>query len=54
MVLSPAHWIMLSDNLSNDDLKVKHLSLANIHLDDDNVKQYCKVGALSEKYQDVL
>ena len=48
MVLSPAHWIMLSDNLSNDDLKVKHLSLANIHLDDDNVKHYCKVGAMSE------
>ena len=44
MVLSPEHWIMLSDSLSNDDLKVKHLTLANIHLDDPNVKEFCKVG----------
>ena len=44
MVLPPGHWIMLSDCLSNDDLKVKHLTMANIHLDDANVKEYCKVG----------
>ena len=46
MVLSPAHWTMLRENLSNDDLTVKHLSLANIHLDDGNVKEYCKVGVI--------
>ena len=52
MVLSPDQWTMLSDNL-NDDLKVKHLSLANIHLDDDNVKQYCKVECQNYMYQHI-
>ena len=43
MVLSPGHWIMLSEGLNNDDLMVNHLTLANIHLDDANVKEFCKV-----------
>ena len=43
MVLSPEHWTLLGESLSKDDHKVTHLGLVNIHLDDANVEQYCKV-----------
>ena len=49
MVLSPAHWMMLSDHFGKDDHKVMHLTLSNIHLDDDNVEHFCKVRSLLRK-----
>ena len=43
MVLSPEHWTTLAEYLDKDDHKVKHLSLFNIHIDDQNVQMYSQV-----------
>ena len=45
MILQPDHWHLLSQNLGKDDHQVKHLTLCNIHLDDQNVESFSKVVA---------
>ena len=43
MVLTPEHWTTLVEYLDKDDHKVMHLSLFNIHIDDQNVQMYSQV-----------
>ena len=44
MTLSQDHWSMLSEEICKDDQsKIKHLTLGNIHVVDENVKQFSKI-----------
>ena len=43
--MTPKHWSNLSQALENDKSKVEKLSLCNIHIDDENVKIFCKVAS---------
>ena len=48
VTLSPDHWSMLAECLSKDDHSIKHLTLNNIHVTDENVERFAQVSALLE------
>ena len=44
LTLSQDHWNMLSEEIGKDDQsKIQHLDLFNIHVLDENVKQFSKI-----------